>query len=88
MEQEQITKTSDQGFAAYLMLQGFFCVGAVESKTPGKLELVFTDVDDARVLEENYFRSRREPVSAKDYYEKLRTIKHIIHAKADELAGK
>jgi hypothetical protein len=87
MEKEQPYKTSDQGFAAYLMLRGYFCAGAIEAKTPGRLELVFVDVPGPQELEDNYFRSRRESISARDYYEKLRTIKHIIHRKTDELAN-
>lgn len=78
---EQTYKTSDQGLAAYLMERGFYCVSAIpagDARFPEKKVLVFVDVPDPKALEDDYFRYKKEAMSAKSYFEKVRTVRHII----------
>lgn len=81
MDQERILKTSDQGFAAYMMLRGFYCAAAIPTTADPKSDrrdLVFIEVDDPKQLESDYFRYKKEPFSAREYFEKVRTVRHII----------
>lgn len=81
MEQEQIFKTSDQGFAAYIMERGYYCVRAIPSgdkRFPDRKDLVFIDVEDPKQLEDDYFRYKKDVMSARSYFEKVRTVRHII----------
>lgn len=78
---EQVYKTSDQGFAAYLLEKGFWCAKAIPANNPAfpdKMDFVFIDVDDPKTLEDDYFRFKVEPMSAYSYFIKTRTLRRIL----------
>ena len=72
-------KTSDQGLAAYLMERGYFCAGTVpEEGSSTRQFFVFVDVEDPKEVEEAYFRYKKEPMSARSYFEKVRSVRRLL----------
>lgn len=60
---------------------GFYCVRAIpagDARFPDKKLLVFIDVPDPKAIEDDYFRYRKEHMSARSYFEKVRSVRHII----------
>lgn len=80
MQDEKIYKTSDQGLAAYLMERGYFCVGTVAENDlpPIRYQFIFTDIDDPKELEDSWYRYRKEFISPRSYFEKLRTVRQLL----------
>lgn len=79
MNHDEHYKTSDQGLAAYLMDQGFYCAGTVpDEHSDVRQFFVFVDVPDPKAIEEAYFRYKKEPMSARSYFEKMRTVRHLL----------
>ena len=76
-----VYKTSDQLFAAYLMERGFYCVSAIPAKDtrfPERKDFIFTDVVEPKSLEDDFYRYKRETLSARSLLEKTRTTRHIL----------
>lgn len=72
-------KTSDQGLAAYFMNRGFYCAGTVaDDASAVRRFFVFVDVPDPKEIEEAYFRYKQEPMSARSYFEKMRTVRQLL----------
>lgn len=75
MATDNVYTTPDRGLAAYIMLRGGYCVGAVpanDSGNPERRNFVFIDVADPKELEDSWFRNKKELMSAKSYFDKMR----------------
>jgi hypothetical protein len=77
-------KTTDYGLAAYFISRGYFCAGTVSMNDPGRPDrqaFVFVDVEDPKSIEDDWYRYRKESMSARDYFEKLRTASRMLKEK-------
>lgn len=76
----EVYKTTKQELAAYMMMRGAYCVGAVTSLDPtfpDRATFVFTEIENPQALEDSFFRQKKEMMSAKAYFEKLRTARYM-----------
>lgn len=85
MKHMEIYRTSDRGLAAYLLMRGFVCVGAVPSPDAapvdgmrGKFDFIFIDVDDAGKIERAYYGRVPEKMSAFSFITKWYTTGRIL----------
>lgn len=63
MGKEEIFRTSDQGLAAFLLLEEYLCVGAIpagDKRDPNRMDFVFLDVEQPSVLYQEYMENRAE----------------------------
>jgi hypothetical protein len=74
------TRRLIKGLAAYLMERGFYCVGTVKETElePIRYQFVFVDVPDPKAIEDSWYRYRKESLSARSYFEKLRTVRQLL----------
>lgn len=90
---KQDYKTSDQGLAAYLLLLGYQCVGAVPVEGDGvRKDFFFVDVEEPAKLAQEYMENKAVG-KLQAYRKKLQFLNHIIRtealdeAKVKELKG-
>jgi hypothetical protein len=72
---DDVYRTSDMGFASYLLAKQYYCVGAVpaNSPDPNRKDFVFIGIENPKVLEAFYFRYDKEELSPRTLFEKSRT---------------
>lgn len=78
----EIFRTSETGLAAYLLLLGHNCLGAVPVEGDEKrFDFVFEGVDNAGELAQEYLENKAVG-KLKAYRQKLQQLNHILRAES------
>lgn len=79
---EDVYKTADYFFAAYLMYRGFYCLKAIPDEHPqfsDRKVFVFIDLPEPKKLEDDFYRGGEELIKVRELLKRIRTAQDLIH---------
>lgn len=75
MKKMDIYRTDDRGIAAYALLLGYTCIGCIPANHTDsrRMDFVFIDVPDPKVLETDWYRGYKIMMSPRAYFTHMTT---------------